>query len=308
MPANRKPVVVLWNASSGWNHDSKEATHVMELLSESGAPLEFEQIAKGQDITAASRAFIKGKPKILVAAGGDGTLNAVASAVVNTGNVLGVIPAGTLNHLARDLAIPLSAEAAAASMLGGHEIQIDVGAANNRFFLNNSIIGLYPFYRTSRDAYERRGLGLNRITRFIAVFRSFARTMWRLPQHDLRLTFDGGSTLEIRTAFVLIANNDHELEHWNLGHRASLDDGHLWIYILKRSTRWSMLRFFLHYLFKRFSRHEAFHIFKARGVRVESKASTLKVGLDGEIARLETPLEYRSLPRALRVIAPAKAG
>lgn len=301
-------MVVLWNASAGWNHDSEEATHVLEMLSESGAPLEFEQIWKGQDITAASRTFMSRRPKILVAAGGDGTLNAVASAVVNTRHVLGVIPAGTLNHLARDLAIPLSAEEAAASMLEGHEIQIDVGAANNRFFLNNSVIGLYPFYRKSRDAYERRGLGANFITRCIAVFRSFARTIWRLPQHDLRLTFDDGSPVEVRTAFVLIANNDHELEHWNLGHRESLDDGHLWVYILKRSTRWSMLRFFLRFVFKRFSRHEAFHIFKARSIRVESRASSLKVGLDGEIARLETPLEYRSLPRALRVMAPAKDG
>lgn len=305
MPVKRKPVVLLWNSSAGSNHDREQANHVIDLLSDDGAPLLFEPVAKGHDIASTSRSLAAGPPKILAAAGGDGTLNAVASAVVHTRNTLGVIPAGTLNHLARDLSIPLAAEAAATTMLNGREIKIDVGQVNQRVFLNNSVIGLFPFYRAACDAYERCGLSLNRLTRFFAGLRSLVRTLWRLPQHRLQLTFDNGRSIWIRTAFVLIANNEHELERWNIGHRESLRDGHLWIYILKRSTRWSILRNAFQFLFQRFSRHEAFHIVKSRTVRIDSPSPHLRIGIDGEVARLPTPLEYRSLPRALRVIAPA---
>lgn len=306
MQPNERPVVILWNSSSGWSDDEQQARQLREILSGIGRPLLFEQVRKGQDITARSRRHMHGQPKVLVAAGGDGTINAVASAVVNTRNALGVIPAGTLNHFARDLAIPLTLQGAAASLVSGHEIQVDVGVVNERLFLNNSVIGLYPVYRAAREAYERRGLGANRITRFLAVLRGILRVLWHLPQLQLLLTLDDGRSLNICTAFVLIANNEHEVEQWNIGHRECLDRGQLWIYILKKSTRWSLVRFFFRFLFKRFSRHEAFHIFKTRAVRVDTKTQHLRVGIDGEIVRLETPLEYRSLPRALRVIAPRK--
>jgi diacylglycerol kinase family enzyme len=305
MPVNKKPVVVLWNSASGWSDDRRQAQQVRQLIAESGAPLQFERVGKGQDIAASSRSYLSGEPKILVAAGGDGTINAVAHALIHTDSALGVIPAGTLNHFARDLCIPLTAEGAAANIVSGREIQIDVGTVNGRLFLNNSVLGLYPVYRAAREAYERKGLGANRFTRFIAVLRSLVRVLLHLPQYRLHLTLEDGQTLSVKTAFVLIANNEHEIEQWNIGHRECLDKGHLWIYVLKRSTRWSLLKFFLRFLFKRFSRHDAFQIFKARAVRVDARFHHLKAGLDGEIVRLETPLEYRSLPRALRVIAPA---
>jgi diacylglycerol kinase family enzyme len=306
MPLNAQPVVILWNSSSGWSDDEQQARQVQEILSKGGSTLLFERVRKGQDITAKTRRHIRGEPKVLVGAGGDGTINAVASAVVNTPNALGVIPSGTLNHFARDLAIPLTSEGAAETLVSGSEIQVDVGTVNDRLFLNNSVIGLYPVYRAAREAYERRGLGANRVTRFLAVLRGLIRVLWHLPRLQLDLTLEDGRRFKIRTAFVLIANNEHEVEQWNIGHRESLDQGHLWIYILKRSTRWSLAVFFVRFLLKRFSRHEAFEIFKARSLRVDTRTRHLKVGVDGEIVRLETPLEYRSLPRALRVIAPSK--
>jgi diacylglycerol kinase family enzyme len=64
------------------------------------------------------------------------------------------------------------------------------------------------------------------------------------------------------------------------------------------------MRFFASFLFRRFSRREAFDIYRTRAVTVDTKAAHLRVGLDGEIVRMETPLRYSSLPKALRVIAP----
>jgi diacylglycerol kinase family enzyme len=304
MSSNKRPVVVLWNSASGWQDDRREAARVKQTVTESGVPLRFERMGKGSDIAARSRKLARGEPKVLVAAGGDGTINAVAHAVVNTHHALGVIPAGTLNHFARDLAIPLNVEDAAQSLVNGHEIKVDVGTVNGRLFVNNSVLGLYPVYRAARDAYERKGLGANRFTRFIAVLRSLVRVLVHMPSYRLHLMLEDGRSVHIETAFVLVANNEHEVEHWNIGHRQYLDQGHLWIYVLKQCNRWGLCGFFLRFLLKRFSRHDAFDIYKARSVRVEARVRHLKVSLDGEIARLETPLEFRSLPGALRVIAP----
>lgn len=305
MARQDNPVVVIWNSASGWSDDERQARCVHEVLSRGNDPVRFERIDKGGDIAGKSAEFVKNGTKLLIAAGGDGTINAVASVLVNTDAALGVIPAGTLNHFARDLSIPLTANEAASALIRGREIKVDVGSVNNRIFLNNSVLGLYPVYRAARDAYERRGLGGNRFLRFLAVVRGIARVFWRIPKFHLRFILENGSSLRVKTAFVLIANNEHELEQWNIGHRTSLDSGKLWIYILKHSTRWSLVKFFVRFLFKRFSRHDAFRIFKAQVVQVDSRVRHLKIGLDGEILRLETPLEYRSLPLALRVIAPA---
>jgi diacylglycerol kinase family enzyme len=79
-----------------------------------------------------------GKSSIVVAGGGDGTVNAIASALVGTAKILGVLPLGRLNHFAKDLQLPLEIESAVETIATGQAIVIDVGEVNGRFFLNNS--------------------------------------------------------------------------------------------------------------------------------------------------------------------------
>ncbi len=239
-----------------------------------------------------------------MAAGGDGTINAVASAVVHTPATLGVIPAGTLNHFARDLGIPIEPEAAALELQNGREVSVDVGAVNGRIFINNSVLGLYPVYRAAKEAYERKGLSSTRAGRFFAVLGGMLRVFWRLPHLKLRLVASGVER-EIRTAFVLIANNEHELEDWNIGRRRSLEEGCLWVYAMRPCSRWGLLKFFVLFVLKQFRKRDAFEVFKVRELRIEARQRYIRVGIDGEIARMETPLDYESLPKALHVIAPA---
>jgi diacylglycerol kinase family enzyme len=277
---------------------------VEAVLSENGARVTLQRVNKGDDIADATRRLIQRGSDVLVAAGGDGTVNAVASALVHSSAALAVIPAGTLNHFARDLSIPLDLEGAAQIALTGRQIATDVGCVNNRIFINNSVLGLYPMYRAAREAYERKGLGRSRLLRFVAVVRGLIRVLLHLPHMKLLLKMADGSAVGVETPFVLIANNEHEVENWNIGHRTSIDKGHLWVYVMRRCTRWAVVRFFASFLFKRFSRDEAFDIYRTREVHVHSKAAHLRVGVDGEIVRMETPLIYRSLPKALNVIAP----
>jgi diacylglycerol kinase family enzyme len=80
----------------------------------------------------------------VVAAGGDGTLNAVTSVLVDGDRTLGVLPIGTLNHLAKDLRIPLDLDGAVQTLLEGVVANVDVAEVNGQIFLNNSGLGLYP--------------------------------------------------------------------------------------------------------------------------------------------------------------------
>src|SRR5581483_6186931 len=96
------------------------------------------------------------KPPVIVAAGGDGTLNAVASALVGTDIALGVLPMGTLNHFAKDLKIPLDVAHAARAIAEGHTKTVDVGVVNGRIFVNNSSLGLYPHIVRARELKQHR--------------------------------------------------------------------------------------------------------------------------------------------------------
>ena len=305
MPLGKKPVTVIWNSASGWKDSAEQAKRVQTILSHAGAEVSVHRLTKGEDITETSRRFIKEGAEVLVAAGGDGTVNAVAAALVNSHAALAVIPAGTLNHFARDLTVPLDLDGAAECASSGHEIETDVGCVNDRIFINNSVLGMYPIYRAAREAYERRGLTGNRFLTFLAVARALARVLWNLPHLTLQLTIESGNTIRVQTPFVLLANNEHEVENWNIGHRKAINQGHLWVYVMKRCSRWAMLRYLASFLMKRFSRKDAFDVYRVRELTVDSKGDHLRVGVDGEIIKMQTPLVYRSIPLSLRVIAPA---
>ena len=92
----------------------------------------------------------------MVAAGGDGTVSAVAAAVARAGKTLAVIPTGTLNHFARDAGIPTELAQAMARAWHGRERAVDVGFVNGRIFLNNVSLGSYPRMVHERDALEQK--------------------------------------------------------------------------------------------------------------------------------------------------------
>ena len=101
-------------------------------------------IEKGLDPRDAARGALGRGAKTLVAAGGDGTISAVASTLLDSEAILGVLPMATLNHFAKDLQIPLDIEDAAYLLANGAGAKIDVGEVNGRAFINNSSLGIYP--------------------------------------------------------------------------------------------------------------------------------------------------------------------
>ena len=235
----------------------------------------------------------------LIAGGGDGTINTVATVALAADRRLGVLPLGTFNHFAKDLGLPLDLEAAARVCVAGHETRVDVGEVNGHLFLNNSSLGLYPtLVRLRERRQERHGKALAVLAAGLAVLR-------RYPFLDVRLEVDGRELFR-RTPFVFIGNNEYEMESFRLGARSCLDAGRLSLYVAHRTGRLGLLRLTFRALFGGLREQHDFDALScSTEIRVETPQPRLSVANDGEVMLLEAPLRYRVRPRALRVLVPA---
>ena len=294
----KKRATIFVNASSGWDAKQEAPQLLQRLFEDAGVHTDIRYVEKGVNLAQLSREAVVAGNDIVIAGGGDGTLSATASGVVGSETVFGILPVGTLNHFARDLKVPLDMEAAAKIVLAGHTDEVDVGEVNGKTFLNNSILGLYPIYRFLREKEERRGWG-RRMSFLLGVF----AILRKYPSLKVRL-FVNGQEIERKTPYILIANNRHAMEGWHLGARESLDEGKLWIYVMRQQGRWGLMRMLLSFVSGRFRGEGNFDIFSAEDVWVEPKGKRIGVALDGEVTVMDAPLHYRVLPRSLKVLVP----
>jgi diacylglycerol kinase family enzyme len=221
-------VVAILNSRSGWNDGSACEKHLERVMRNAGVPLEVLRVRRLADIPALIRKACSSNVSAVIAGGGDGTLNAVALGLRGSTIPMAIVPIGTLNHLARDLSVPIDASKAIDALPGSVETSIDLGEVNGRVFLNNTILGLYPAYRFARLSREKFGFH-----KFRAMLSAVWTIFWRNPVLNLRLTVDGRD-IDRRTPYVLIANNEHKMEGYQLGKRERLDAGALWVYVLLR--------------------------------------------------------------------------
>ena len=272
--------------------------HVVALFRAAGCGAQIVILQKGQDPTA-SALDASARAEIVVAAGGDGTVSRVAAGVIGTSAVLGVLPIGTLNHFARDLHIPVDIERSVATIVARHIGRVDVGEVNDRVFINNSSIGIYPSIVEVRDELKRQGVHKWPATA-LATFRV-------LRQHrGMRVTIEiGGRQTVWRTPFVLVGNNEYAVEGIRLGERNRLDQGRLSVYAAPRVRTRELPKLLMKALLGRARHSGEFEMVSAPELRVtRAGAGRIRVALDGEVARMTLPLHYRSRPGALRVILP----
>jgi diacylglycerol kinase family enzyme len=250
-------------------------------------------------LTVQARAAVAAGATTVVAAGGDGTVSAVAHALIGAGAALGVLPLGTLNHFARDVGIPLDLDLAVAAIVEGATRRIDTGEVNDRCFINNASIGLYPTLVRDRE-HQRRLLGRRKYT---AMTVSIWRVVRDLPQVRARIEI-GERTFERLSPFVFVGNNQYLMRIIPLGTRPRLDGGRLWLYVPAKPWRTGILRLFLFALFRRAHEARDLHALAVTEATIRSRHPRLDVAIDGEVARLRTPLRFRILPQSLRVVVP----
>jgi diacylglycerol kinase family enzyme len=237
--------------------------------------------------------------KIIVAAGGDGTANGVASKLVNTEACLGILPMGTFNHLARDLGIPAGLNEAIALVGSGEQKSIDVGRVNDKIFLNNSSLGLYPKLVRYREERQRNGW-----RKSLALLQAIVSLTRRYSFLNMEMEIHGSRQL-YKTPFVFIGNNEYEIERFNIGHRARLNAGSLSVYVARWGGRLGLIKLAWHALvWGGLRQHKDFEEYKATKIEISTRKKFLRVALDGEVVTLSMPLRYKIIPQALRVIAP----
>lgn len=296
------PIEVIINAGSGSASVENTKLLLEEAFEAQSLPVNIQIAKSGTDIVDLAKKAAKSKAEIIVAGGGDGTISAVAGEVIKAGKVLGVLPLGTLNNFSKDVQIPPDLMEAVRVITEKNIKQIDVGEVNGRMFINNSSIGLYPRIVLRRVRQQRLGR---------SKWAAAAWAAWKVirlsPLLKVKLMLHNMQFLR-KTPFVFVGNNEYEMDFFNVGRRAKLDDGKLSVYFLKRGGRWGVMMLILRTIFGRLRQAKDFEIINTEEITIQTRKKRLWVAFDGEVSKMTTPLNYKIIPQALRVIVPAETG
>ncbi|MDZ5699136.1 diacylglycerol kinase family protein [Chelativorans sp. M5D2P16] len=275
---------------------------IVQAFTETGHCVAARQV-DGHEIEEALRAACRddGVDAVLVG-GGDGTISLAAGLVAESGKILAVLPAGTMNLFARSIAIPLDLEAAVTALAKGHVREVDIARLNGRPFVHQFSIGMHPQLIRLRTQMPFRG----RLGKIAASARAAITTL--LNPQNLRVSLTmGESELLAETASISVTNNLYGEGH--LPYTDSPDGGVLGIYITRARRRSDLIVHFLNMAIGRWRQNEQVEIHEAGEVRLRVLAPRreLKCSIDGELCPLDRDIHIRQHPRALRVLVPTES-
>jgi diacylglycerol kinase family enzyme len=244
-------------------------------------------------------ALAEGARRVLIA-GGDGSIASAATSLAGTGAELAILPCGTLNHLAKDLAIPLDLEAAARVARDGDTIAIDAATVEDRLFLNTSSVGAYVTFVRARERLEKR-LGYH-----IASFVAGIRLLFALPVFRVTLQVEGVAR-EYLTPLVFIGVGERELRLPTLG--ARIPNGRPGLHVMVVRQRSGARTLALAFAaaargVEAVARTPALDSFLVDSCRIEPR--THRASVDGELVTIEPPLEYKHVPGCVQVVVPRR--
>ena len=286
-------------ARAGSAEAPENEERIRELFAAHGIEIRIRHPDPKIDLAALAAEVARSADDTIIAAGGDGTVSAVAAALADTGKTLGVLPLGTLNHFAKDLRIPVDLAGAVETIVRGRVAEIDAAEVNGRVFINNSSLGIYPHLVANRRAQPA---WLGRRT-WRAFFWAVLQTLQRFPFLRLRVTA-AGRRLARHTAFLFVGNNQYELAGFKIGGRSCLNAGQLGLYLTHRTGRFGFFRLALRALLGRLNQADDFESYCVEEATIDARRARLLVAIDGEVEWMMTPLQYRVRPRALRVLVP----
>ena len=306
------PLFIVLNPGSGSGDTDEACAQITQVLRGAGRPHQLRRVDRlhrldtlvAQAVADAQRAH-----GVVVAAGGDGTLNAVAQAAHAAGCLFGVIPQGTFNYFAREHGIPTDPGDAAAALLRARPTPVQVGEVNGRIFLVNASLGLYPRSLQDREALKRRW-GRHRLVALGAALRTLLRGM-----HPLRVRLqqrgDGRYPAEeaLRLATVFVGNNRLQLAQLGLAEAGALDDGRLAAVLVRPLPRRSLLWLLIRGAFGALAdasgvRHLAFDELT---VSPAGAGRRWRLSTDGELHWMATPIHFRTAARPLWLMLPPAA-
>lgn len=299
------PFFIVLNAGSGSRDALDTETTIRTILTAAGRRHDILRSDNPQQLPQFAQRAVQLAQQhqgIVVAAGGDGTINTVVQAVLKSGCPFGVLPQGTFNYFGRSYRIPAETADSTRALLDASVQPVQVGLLNDRVFLINASLGLYPKILEDREAYKRQ-FGRHRL---VAVW-SATMTLLRAHRQLLLSLEHAGETRVIRTATLVVGNNLLQLEQLGIADAAVVEQGQLVAIVLRSMSTlglyWLMVRSALGQL----GSANNVEIFPFERLTIRPyRRRRIKVALDGEVIWLKTPLVFQVASTPLQLLVPVR--
>lgn len=304
------PYFIVLNAGSGHEETSGQRAIIEEALLASGHPFELAVVEDPSQLQATARHMLEAARAAggtIVAAGGDGTINTVAGMAVGSGCPFGVLPQGTFNYFGRTHGIPEDLGDAVAALLMASVQPVQVGVVNERIFLVNASIGLYPQIIEEREA-DKRQFGRSRLVALLSMIKTALGARQYL---HIRLATSGAQR-KMRTPMLFIGNNSLQIGQLGLlPLSAALEDGKLAAIAPKSVGTLGMIGLMVRGALGRLGDAAnlvsfGFERMTVKQLTLYGKRRRIKVALDGEVTLLDTPLRFSVITDRLLLLKPGK--
>lgn len=288
--------IIIFNPAAGQAESlQKDLQASRDLLVGYGWSVELRPTQGPGDGTRIAHEAAQAGLDIVIAAGGDGTINEVINGLAGSQTALGVLPVGTVNVWAREIGFPLQPRATTEALLQAHIRQIDLGRVDQRYFLLMASVGFDAAVVNEVRPEEKRRLGV-----MAYAWRAISLGI-RFRGMRVRVSMDG-RVLRRRILMIVIGNTQLYAGFLKITARASIDDGLLDVCLIKGDNLLAVPLHLATILLQRYSFDPKFEYHRVRSIRIESRRS-LPVQADGELIG-QTPVTIQVVPGALRVLLP----
>ncbi len=306
------PLQFVINAASGNSEADSKREAIETALRDDGRRGELMFCGPAELAGAAQKAAAKARADrtAVVAVGGDGTLNTVAQAAHAQGCAMGVVPQGTFNYFARTHGIPADPADAVRLLLRSAPAPVQVAGINERVFLVNASLGLYPDLLEDREAYKAR-FGRSRWVAFWAGLATLLRS-----RRQLRLQIEeGASVRHVRALTLFVGNNRLQMEQLGVEppKRPDVDPtgGRITAVVLRPVGTFAMIRLMLRGAMGTLGDAQSVDHFGFNHMVVKPTLAQgrrgVKVAFDGEVTRMRAPLDFRVLDKPLFLMKARRA-
>jgi diacylglycerol kinase (ATP) len=293
-------VRLIVNPTSGPAENPQLIADLADALQTQGIQPEICTTTPEEDGEGLAAAAAKAGAKLVIVAGGDGTIEAVSRGLVHTQTVLGIIPLGTRNNLAASLNIPTDLTQAIQTLAAGKPDRFDMGKANNHTFMEVVGVGLEASLFPCGDEVKE-GIKKNYLVALKSVF-SGIKTFLQFRPHRLVLRFDGRRMRRLRTLQVNICNSPRYGVEFALAPEAKMNDGKLDVIYIDNPSKLDHLRYFFTAMQGEPLLHERLKTYRASKIEIRSYPP-LEVHADGECLGT-TPVTVEVIPKAIWICVP----
>ena len=289
----KKRILFIINPISGTKKKDQFIGQIVLAFPEKDFIIRVEYTAYAGHATFLARKAVNLGYDVVVACGGDGTINEVGSELIDTSVTLGIIPFGSGNGLARHLKIPLKSEAALEVIKTGNTIKIDTGKINDRPFIGIAGIGFDAHIGKKFANYGKRGF-FTYLKLVLKEYRNFKEKTVVLKRK--------GNKETIKAMMVTIANSSQFGNNAVIAPDARLDDGTLKLCIVRKFPLYKAPRIAWLMLTRQIHRSAYLDIISIKKAVIKQPKKIAH--LDGEPLKMGRKIKIKVLPQSLQVISP----